>query len=512
MGGRVRNRQAVRQTQYAGVHPRSCCEWKRRTRGPAAHLPGRQSGAIAVMCAVLIIPVIVICGFAIDLGMVYNRKAEMHNVAHAIALSAAKKLNGTPGGVTDAVTAAASVAAVSRYKNFYASVPWSAAALTFSTSPDRNGTWVDAATAAGSAERIFYVKVNTSILDSVGDVETALVRVIDPKFAVIPANSEVIAGRLSIQLAPMAICAMSATPAAPRTNSAAYVELVEYGFRRGVSYDLMNLNPNGTTPVNFVINPVAMPGAAGSTADMLPQAVSPYACKGSLDIPRVMGDPITVASPFPLGVLYQQLNSRFDQYPGSCTANGAPPDINIKAYDYHNMPSPIPWMNTAPAGQTAAASTSGGILRTVADLPAPGGTAAQYGPLWAYAKAVPYSAYKPGLPEPASGYTTFTTASWPTLYGGQTVKTYPAGTSTPYKPGAGVNLQLPSTANGPGKRHRRVLNVPLLSCSPIPSGAATVLAVGKFFMTVPATPSVLAAEFAGTVSMQSVDGNVGVFE
>jgi Flp pilus assembly protein TadG len=501
----------VRQQKTPRLHLVGRSAEKRREHLTQA-FASRQSGSIAVMCAVLIIPLVVLCGFAIDLGMVYNRKAEMHNFAHAIALSAAKRLNGTPGGITDAVSAANAVAAANKYRNFSASVPWDASALTFSTSPDRNGAWVDAGTAAGSAARMFYVKVDTRILDGAGDVETALIRVLDPKFAIIPANSEVIAGRLSIQLAPLAICAMSATPAAPRTNSPAYVELVEYGFRRGVSYDLMNLNPNGTTPVNFVINPVAAPGAAGSPADMLPQSVSPYACRGSLDIPRVTGDPITVAQPFPLSSLYSQLNSRFDQYDGSCTANGAPPDLNIKAYDYRNMPSPIPWMNTAPAGQTAASSTSGGILHTVADLPVPGGTAAQYGPLWAYAKAVPFSAYKPGIPEPDNGYATFTTASWPTLYGGQTVKTYPASTSTPYKPGAGVNLQLPSAANGPGKRNRRVLNVPLLSCSPVPSGSATVLAIGRFFMTVPATPSVLAAEFAGTMSMQSVGGNVGVFE
>lgn len=471
-----------------------------------------QAGAIAIMFALLLIPLIMICGFAIDLGMIYNRKAEMRNMAHAVALAAAKKLNGTPTGVSDAVTAAANTAAMLKFQYYNETVAWSSAVLKFSTKPDRNGTWTDAGGAAADAARMYYVKVNTEELGGAGTVHTALVKIISPSFATVQANSEIIAGRTSIDIAPLAICAMSPAPASQRDNSATNAELVEYGFRRGVSYDLMNLNPAGTDPLHFLVNPLAAPGTSGQLSDFAPATVSPYACTGSLGIPRVTGDLISVSPSFPLGALYKQLNSRFDQYEdGQCTAHGALPDANIKAYGYADMALPTGWVTIAPLTQTASVAISDGKLRTIADLPPTIGTADQYGILWAYAKAVPFSAYHAGVLEPSTGYTTFTTASWSELYGGQTVKTYPGGSATPYKPGANNNLAKPAANHGPGLRNRRVLNVPLLSCASTPSSTASVLAVAKFFMTVPATSKALAAEFAGTIPLERISGNVQVF-
>lgn len=472
----------------------------------------KQAGAVAVIFAVLLIPLIALCGFAIDLGMIYNRNAEMRNIAHAIALAAAKKLNGTAAGISDAAAAAASTATIVKFKNRTTAVAWSSKALRFSTSPDRDGSWVDSAGAQADAQRMYYVKVDTRELDGEGDVTTALLPVLSESFRIVPSNSEVIAGRTSIDIAPLAICAMSTSAAEARNNGTNYVELVEYGFRRGISYDLMNLNPIGATPLNFVVNPVTRPGKAADAADFSTDTVGPHACTGSLSVPRVTGDAVSIRQPFPLAALKEQLNARFEKYDeGLCNANGALPDFNIKAYDYSLMPTTFPWMTTAPAGQTAA-TASGTTLKTVADLPPPGGTASQYGPLWSYARAVPYASYSAGSPEPAAGYTTFSTASWPALYGGQTVKTYPTGASaTPYKPGAGNNLASP-TVHGPGLRNRRVLNVPLLDCTSAPTSTATVRAVGRFFMTVPATSKVLAAEFAGAVQPDRIQGNVAVFQ
>lgn len=489
----------------------------------------RQDGAVAVVFAVALIGLIGICGLALDLAVVYNRKVEMRNVADAAALNAARRLNGTATGINDAVTAAAAAATSLRYQYDRTTIAWSASAIRFSTSPDRNGDWVDAGTAAATAARIFYVKVDTSQLDSAGDVQTMLMPVLNSTFATVTANSDAIAGRTSIDVAPLAVCAMSTNPALPRTNSASYVELVEYGFRRGVSYDLMNLNPGlnpGTVATaNFVVNPIAPPGTAGSANDVLPSAVGPYVCTGTLDIPRLAGDTIAVAQPFPLPFLYKQLNSRFDQYvDGLCNFNAAPPDINVRSYDTSIT---LPWMNTTVPGRHQTADCNGGAagvactpptttitkLQTIADLPPPGGTAAQYGPLWTYAKAVPFSAYVSGVPEPSpNGYAPFLTASWPTLYGGQAARiTYPSGSSTPYKAGSGVNFLAPGAAHKPGAKDRRVLNVPLLSCSVAPGNTATVLAIGRFFMTVPATATSLAAEFAGAVPLQYIDGRVSLF-
>lgn len=484
----------------------------------------RQQGAVAVVFAIVLIGLLGFCGLALDLALVYNRNVEMRNIADAAALGAARKLNGTASGINDAVAAATAAATALKYQYGRTTVNWSAAAIRFSTSPDRDGSWVDAGTATATPARMLYVQVDTGQLDGAGDVQTLFMSALSSSLAMVPANSGAIAGRTTIDVAPLAVCAMSTNPAAQRINSASFVELVEYGFRRGVSYDLMNLNPAGLAPANFVVNPLATPGSAGSANDVLPATVGPYVCSGTLGIPRLAGDTIAVAQPFPLGSLYKQLNSRFDQYENDlCNFRGAPPDVNIRSYVHTSMPATFPWMTTAPAGQTAAcngptpqcAAPSGLKLQTIADLAAPGGTAAQYGPVWAYAKAVPFSAYAAGVPEPSpNGYTPFPTTSttWQALYGGQKVGTYPAGTtSTPYKAGSGVNYAPPSAGHKPGAKGRRVLNVPLLSCSAPPGSNATVLAIGKFFMTVPATATVLAAEFAGAMPLQNVQGNVGLF-
>jgi hypothetical protein len=338
--------------------------------------------------------------------------------------------------------------------------------------------------------------------------------------ASVSVGGRAVAGRASIKVTPLAVCAMSNTPAAARSNPSAppQVELVEYGFRRGVGYDLMQLNPSGTSAENFVIDPIDPPNVYGSAANTWPSLVGPFACVGRLAMPRVTGGPVTVGRPFPLASLYQQLNSRFDQYVGGlCNPVTAPPDVNIKSYLY----TAIPWMGTAPGAQAAQSTTHLGKLWTIADplpAPPPGNTAPMYGPLWAGTRAVPYSSYTASPLEPAGGYAPFATSTWTSLYapGTPTVTAaYPGGgTATPYSATSGANFLAPSAAHKPmAVAKRRVLNVALLSC-PVGGGAlstATVLGIGKFFMTVPATATSIYAEFAGLAQEQSLGGEVTLY-
>lgn len=475
---------------------------------PAA---ARQSGAISIMFVLLLLPTVGLCALALDLAMVYNRQAEMHSLAKAVAISAARRLNGTTSGIDNALVDAALTAGSTRYQNYKETITWSADAIKFSTSADRNGPWMDAGVATSQAAKIFYVKVNTLGMTGMGTVNTVLARALSERFATVTTGSEAIAGRTDIAVAPLAICAMGQR-ASQRTNPGNNIELVEYGFRRGVSYDLMKLNPNGTTPLSFLINPLATPGSAGSASGFSVATVGPYACSGTLGIPGVSGAAISVQSPFPLPALYRLLNSRFDDYTdSSCTVNGAPPDTNIRAYVYTEVVTKLAWMNTQPDVQSAASSTGANRLETIADIAPAGGSAVKYGPLWAASKAVAYSSYTASPIEPAGGYTPMPTTVWPSLYGGQTAKTsYPV--STPYRAGVSENLVKPSADHGPGVKNRRILNVPLLDCSTSPSSSATVLGVGKFFMTVPATTTVLAAEFVGTIPTDRIPGNTGLFQ
>jgi hypothetical protein len=58
---------------------------------------------------------------------------------------------------------------------------------------------------------------------------------------------------------------------------------------------------------------------------------------------------------------------------------------------------------------------------------------------------------------------------------------------------------------------RRVLNLPLLSC-PVSGSAATVLGIGRFFMTVRADDTRLYAEFAGLADEESLRAQVKLYK
>lgn len=469
----------------------------------------KQDGTIAVMVAPALLAMLGFCGLALELSQLYNRKVEMQNVADGIALAAARKLDGTAAGVSNALTAAAQAAAL--FSSGYGKNPisWSDAAISFSDKPDRNGAWVGAGAANGMPQRMFYVKVDTNQLgNNPGNVPLILMPALYSSSSTFDVNGTAVAGRSIVDVAPLAICAMS-TLATDQLVLGGYNELLEYGFRRGVSYDLMRLNPvpqaPSPPPANFVVNPLALPGTSGSATDTGASTVGPYACAGALASPRVLGGEVLVTSPFPLGSLYQQLNSRFDQYTGNlCDFNGAPPDKNIKQF----VSTGITWVTKTPlAGQGSAESTVGSKLQTIA-LDGVGGTAQQYGPLWVYAKAAKYA-----NPEPVGGYALLPLGAWSPLYGTQTANAaYPIGSLTPYKATSGINYAAPDLTHRP-VADRRVLNVPLLSC-PVSTGtnvSAQVVAIGRFFMTVPATSTQLYAEFAGAMKLEKVSGEAELY-
>ncbi len=474
----------------------------------------RQGGVFGIMAVGVVLVMAALCGLALDLGMVYNRKVNVHGMARAAALAAARELDGTAAGIANARARARETA--ERFLYDYGSrVAWSDSALAFGAAPARAGTWMDAAGASAAPAALFFAKVDTTALDAgVGAVSTVFMPVLSASFRTVQVGDVVVAGRPTVDVVPIAVCAMSTEAAGQRTNpNLATPELLQYGFRRGVSYDLMQLNPNGTSPVRYLINPVLYPGMTSAVFDT--SLVGQFVCTGTMWTPRLTGGPMRV-SPLPgaapLAALYRQLNSRFDDYSGNvCSAYGAPPDFNVRAYAY-GQSGAVAWMTPATGSAAAASTTQAGRLETIADLPEPpqGMSAGQYGPLWAYAKAAKYA-----QTEPAGGYSTFGTGDWANLYRqGPTASSYPSTTATPYLASVGANFLAPSSSRREfSTENRRVLNIPLLSC-PVGGGsnvAATVVGIGRFFMTVPATEERLVAEFAGMASPKTLRSLVEVY-
>jgi hypothetical protein len=487
---------------------------------PRQHRPGQgaQRGAVGVMVAAMIFVILGVCGMAIDLGFMFNRRVEMQNLAGAAALAAAAELDGTAAGVTKAIASANSVAGNFRY-SYTQAITWSSDALRFGTSPARSGAWIDAGAAQSAPDGQLFARVDTTKLEGApGMVRTLFMNVLgagrDAEM-----QGEAIAGRTAIKVMPLAICALSGERAEGRDTNAGK-ELIEWGFRRGVSYNLMDLNPYGGTAAHFTVNPFAPPGVTGTAGPTSASIIGPYVCSGTMSMARIMGGTLTVAANFPLEAVFEKLNSRFRHDSGNaCSPMLAPPDANVKEYTYKDIlnpngtttPAGVTWMSTAPLAQSAAMVNDVNKRITIADAaPTPAGsTAGMFGPLWSYARAIPFSNYVEGKPEPAAGYASFPTTEWNRLYSpGQPVANGfpPTG---PYQATSGATFKAPASTVR-AQLHRRVLNVPLLAC-PVAGTTATARGVGRFFMTVPATKDAIFAEFAGIASDQALGATTVLF-
>ena len=460
------------------------------------------------MFAVMLAVILGFMGLALDGSRLFNRRVELQSVADFAAMAAAQKLVGTAAGIDDALAAAAAAASLQKYKYGKSSIAWSESAVEFSNSPTSG--WMSAAAARAAPANMLFVRVDTAELGDNGTVDLVFSKVLAPERTTASTSARAVAGRTTVNITPLAVCAMSDEPAAPTDPNA---ELVEYGFRRGVGYDLMQLNPNGTLPANFIINPIDLGTGVGSPANTTTAVVGPFVCSGTMPAVGGVGGQLNVSQPFPIAALFQHLNSRFGQYTGGqCDYRAAPPDVNIRPYAFGSNPT---WMGTKPIRQTALKRAQGNRLSTVADLPPPGNsTEGSYGQMWSYARPVPRSAYTPGVPEPKTGYTPFSTTAWKSLYApAATGAPEPKGaaypSATPYRTG-GVYHNSPPSMYGQPLRHRRVLHLPLLAC-PVAGANANVLAIGRFFMTVPATATSISAEFAGIASAESLQGSVELF-
>ena len=469
-----------------------------------------ESGAIGIMFAGALIVLFGFFALSLDLSQLYNRKMELQTVADTAALAAAAELNGTAGGVANALASAAAPFSASSgaptYGYGHRKMAWSDVALTFGASP--SGPWQSAQAARARADGLLYVKVDTAgLADDYGKVDTMFVSVLG-KAAVTATGASAIAGRSAINVTPLGICAMR--DQAQRSHNG---ELEEYGFRRGVAYNLLDLNRSpAPAGVTYIVNPLP-----GNTPVTDAATLAPFVCTGTMAMARLSGGQVSVSTGFPIASLYNQFNSRFGLYNGAanvCDQRTAPSDVNVKEYAYNGGAL---WMSATPQ-QQAALPYSGDRRWTVAgpDTTPAGTTAAQYGPLWSFAKAVPYSAFVAGAAEPAGGSASYAIADWATLYNPGKPKTstttpYPAAaaTPTPYSTTNGAFYKAPPTGNRAVAR-RRVLNLPLLAC-PVADNKATVRAIGKFFMPVQATASSLYGEFAGLASDQSLGTQVVLY-
>lgn len=468
----------------------------------------RQRGVVLIMYAMLLTLILGFTGLVVDLGIVYLRRAQLQAAADNMALGAAHRLNGANTGVTLAVTEALARAAAPGLGAVGESDV--RAALRFGATPHgTEASWLAADAAAAAPADIRYVRVDLGALpDALRKVEPILTGVLGRRDA-FDIRPVAVAGRPSLNVMPLAICARDINAETLRRNgpaSSPLWEKVAYGFRQGITYNLLMLNPHATTPVYYHVDPLRLAPESGSGANITNAVLAPFICSGTVAYPRIAGrqlnvreqPPVNGAAPVPFA-LWRQVNSRFNQYQSSaaapaCTRFGAPPDLNIKIFKN------VSWQPATLQASAMPAETGGG-LATVADRPwddytganspAPG----EYGTRWAFRS-------------PRNGSNQRYEGSWNVLYPTRPATNGPTASAWlsygPYfHPNASASSAYyvkPVSPEQPAQKGRRLMHIPLLRC-PVSNNRATVLAYGRFFLSAPASDSEIPGEFAGVVSL-----------
>lgn len=428
-----------------------------RQQGFRAKFKSRQQGAVAIIVALSLVALVGMLGLVLDLGHLYVTKTELQNAADSAALSGAKELNGSLAGINNAINRAIEAAGRNKYN-------LNSQALVITSSNIRVGTCPSAGcmvpvtsitTNALAADKTF-LEVNTG---SHG-LGTWFAQVMSSAHSNLATSAVAVAGKYVANITPIAICRMPDPGTTPN----------EFGYERGVSYQVSNANPIGPGTM-FWIDPES--NAPGVCPVINTNDTRPYICAGRTAYTPVVGGTVNTNPGISTPQL-ASLDSRFDDFApqGACDPTIAPPDTNIREFRFNatGTGTAQSWMGTDPVRQsirfvdgddpTQNCSPSNHCKPVPYNLRA----TTDHGVLW--------SRFRP------AGRTV---SDWPTLYYGNTATSYPE--SSPYEQTSGAFFQAPS-ATRPGANGRRVLNMVIVDCSAAGGACrpAEVLGVGRFFM------------------------------
>lgn len=483
-----------------------------------------QRGVVMIVFGASLFVLFGFMAIAIDLGRTYVVRTELQNAADAAALAGAKELNQSLAGVTSAVARAKAMALENNFK--------------FSTPV--NLTTLNAIISVGSCPDDSCMVLASTVTTNQLATGKTFIKVAIPSGGIAAffggfvgatttsTYGSAVAGYFVIDITPIGVCAIDLIKGGTRpitlTGPPAVTvnELTEYGFRRGIAYDLMQLGDIAGSSTPYLLNPVDVFGVTCSNANSSASAAVPFLCSGSS----------TVAVKVP-GFVYgstgfqassdKALNSRFDDYSGnSCSPATAPPDINIKKYVYTTSAvngGPLAWtLEPGTTNNDTLPSQQSISINSTTHKPVPSPSAANYGALWSYSRAVKAVGSSPIATAATGSNANFTLGDWPDLYNGlrvdQSGSGYPANPSNPpfpvgalaapYNTTAVINSKYFEAPSNAGKRDRRVLQVAIVDC-PNSSGtncssSIKILGVGRFFMPIRSNlPTSLVAEFDGLV-------------
>jgi hypothetical protein len=508
-----------------------------KQQGFRAKFKSRQQGAVAIIVAICLVVLIGMLGLVLDLGHLYVTKTELQNAADAAALSGAKQLDRTADGICCGANSAVNMAEVTAAMNYYDFASKAKAVevvednIRFSSAP--NGPWVDYETAQLNPGDKSFIKIDTGAdSENIEEIDTWFIHVLPGVSSSLRTYGMAVAGRFIVNLAPLGVCAIDPdTVGGVRTVNGTN-ELTEFGFRRGVAYNIPELNPLGAPRDPILINPVAIPGGAVACHPSQGSSnfTAPFICSGnSAAIPATFPSRVYVNTGYSAGSVQRAFNSRFEnpeagKSPSPCDAE-AVPDTNKKQYTYtlaSGSDGPRDWMSPDPIQQTITLQASGSATVS-ADYPNINPPSfGDYGVLWTYSRAVQAVGSSPNAKAGAA----YTPSDWSTLYLGGTATGYPSTVSIPPHPVGSLPspynnyIQSPSILP-PGKRDRRLLNVAIIDCEGYIGGGVCdstlpMIGIGRFFMQNEAdmtgSPKKLAGEFAGLIDPALITTEVKLYK
>ena len=124
-----------------------------------AHDRKAERGSITIMAAIFALLLLLMVGLTIDVSRIYLVRQELQRAADAAALTAARELDGGSGGITEAVNQATNI--IANDQGLRAKTNVTITSVEFAANLNDN-PYLSAASAAGVASTIKYVKVTTS--------------------------------------------------------------------------------------------------------------------------------------------------------------------------------------------------------------------------------------------------------------------------------------------------------------------------------------------------------------
>ena len=512
-----------------------------KQQGIRAKFKSRQHGAVAIIVALSLVVLIGMLGLVIDLGHLYVTKTELQNAADAAALSGAKELDRSLAGINRARDRAIEAAGKNKYNLNATAVTLTAADNLWVGSCPDDGTCtmvrINTVTTDAAAADKTFLKADTGHKT----LNTWFMHVMPGALSSTATFGMAVAGRYVVNIAPIGVCAID--PANPTRDNAG--ELLEYGYRRGMGYNILAVNDAkkglaGLSQVPLWINPIDVPPNACDPSNSSDSTLRPFICAGESSS-ITDGGSVYINT----GVQASQdrfLNSRFDKL-GSfgnnrCDPTSNPPDSNVKKYTAPGTGAtaglPRDWTepgsDVQPARQTVALNpATPGVPVGYPNVPS---TIGDLGALWSFTRAVRYDGSVSGNVGTAFGTSDWgpagvasgganlykldadvTTDGYPTTAGSG----FPAGTpAAPYNQTSGKYYESP-TNYPPGLSGRRVINVAIINCDVSAGGSGScrtmpVIAVARFFMTVEAAfPANFETEFAGVVDTGQIPRDVRLY-